>query len=232
MIYLIYMGKCCYPQSLHMAPEQRTWERRFFATTRGKLVALLRARARTVEELSQAVGLTDNAVRSHLATLERDGLVQQEGVRRGGGLGKPAFDYALTSDAEALFPKAYGELLRQLLRVLADRLEPEQIDTLLHELARRIVVQRGPRPTAFEERVSEAVAMLEDLGGCASCEATPQGYLIVGRSCPLTAILPGNPDACRLAELLLTEATGSTVHERCRREPVPRCEFEVVRPAA
>ena len=43
--------------------------RRFLESTRGQVVLLLRRGARTVEELAQALGLTDNAVRSHLAAL-------------------------------------------------------------------------------------------------------------------------------------------------------------------
>ncbi len=81
------------------------WNQRFFATTRGQLILLLRRADQTVEELAQALQLTDNAVRAHLATLERDGLVEQQGMRRGGG--KPAFVYTLTAEAERLFPKAY-----------------------------------------------------------------------------------------------------------------------------
>jgi predicted ArsR family transcriptional regulator len=46
---------------------------RFFASTRGRIVTLLRRSSHTVEELAQALDLTDNAVRAHLATLERDG---------------------------------------------------------------------------------------------------------------------------------------------------------------
>ncbi len=62
-----------------------TWNSRFFASTRGKIVTLLRRASRTVDELAQALDLTDNAVRAHLATLERDGFVQQRGERRGSG---------------------------------------------------------------------------------------------------------------------------------------------------
>lgn len=86
------------------------WDQRFFASTRGQVVALLRRSSRTVEELAQALGLTDNAVRAHLAALERDGLARQHGVRRGGG--KPAYAYELTTEAERLFPKAYVPVLR------------------------------------------------------------------------------------------------------------------------
>ncbi|HET8631769.1 MAG TPA: ArsR family transcriptional regulator, partial [Thermomicrobiales bacterium] len=82
------------------------WERRFFGSTRGRVLALLRRASRTVDELARALGLTDNAVRAHLATLERDGLVRQEGLRRGAG--KPAYAYDLTPAAERLFPSAYG----------------------------------------------------------------------------------------------------------------------------
>jgi predicted ArsR family transcriptional regulator len=72
-------------------------DERFFASTRGQVTALLRQGERTVEELAQALVLTDNAVRAHLVTLERDGLVRQAGLRR--GLSKPAYAYALTPAA-------------------------------------------------------------------------------------------------------------------------------------
>src|SRR5215471_5815189 len=58
---------------------------RFFTSTRGKIVTLLRRESQTVEELARALDLTDNAVRAHLMVLERDGLVRQRGSRRGGG---------------------------------------------------------------------------------------------------------------------------------------------------
>src|SRR5919199_6002354 len=113
------------------------WDKRFFASTRGRIVALLRRATRTVDDLAQALALTDNAVRAHLATLERDGLVHQQGVRRGSG--KPAAAYALTPDAERLFPKPYAPVLRQLLDELDQRIAPEEVETMLrrvgHDLA-------------------------------------------------------------------------------------------------
>src|SRR5688572_1849363 len=95
------------------------WDERFLDSTRGRVATLLRRGRRTVDELAVALGLTDNAVRSHLAALERDGLVRQGAVRR--GVGKPAYAYDLTPDAERLFPKAYGPVLRQVIDVLAER---------------------------------------------------------------------------------------------------------------
>ena len=85
------------------------FDQRFFASTRGRIIQLLRRGSRTVDELAEAVDLTDNGVRGHLATLERDGIVVQTGVRR--GIGKPAFAYGLTAEADSLFPKPYGPVL-------------------------------------------------------------------------------------------------------------------------
>src|SRR5215212_1721165 len=95
-------------------------DKRFFESTRGRIVTILRGSACTVEELAEKLELTDNAVRAHLLTLERDGLVRQSGVQRGPR--KPHFSYELTPEAENLFPKAYDTLLNQLITALKGRL--------------------------------------------------------------------------------------------------------------
>ena len=72
------------------------------------MVTLLRRGPLTVDELARVVGLTNNGVWAHLATLERDGIVRQRGtVRPTGGAGEPAYVYQLTAEAEGLFPKAH-----------------------------------------------------------------------------------------------------------------------------
>ena len=58
--------------------------------TRGRLLALLREGAWTVDDLAARLELTDNAVRFHLAALEREGGVAKVGVQRRPGAGKPA----------------------------------------------------------------------------------------------------------------------------------------------
>src|SRR5215467_8106125 len=102
---------------------------RFLDTTRGQIVALLRGASLTVDDLAEKLDLTDNAVRAHLATLERDGYVRQQGERRGSG--KPAFVYELSPEAEQLFPKAYGPILRQLLEVLSEEMTVDEVQALM-----------------------------------------------------------------------------------------------------
>src|SRR5947209_7390040 len=112
---------------------------RFLTSTRGRIVGLLRRAGRTVEELAQALDLTDNAVRAQLAALERDGLVQQSGSRRSSS--KPASLYTLTPGAEELFSKAYGQVLRQLLEELTERLTVEDVEEILRSTGRRLAGQ-------------------------------------------------------------------------------------------
>lgn len=190
---------------------------------------LLRRSGRTVEELARELGLTDNGVRAHLATLERDGLVRQRGLlRRGRGGGKPAYVYELTAEAEELFPKAYEPVLRRLLDVLSERLGPEA-EALLRRVGRRMA--GGPvAAEGVRERLEVATEVLNELGGLAELEERDGGYVIRGYGCPLASVVKEHPEVCRMAESMVAELAGVPVRERCDRDQRPRCRFEVAPP--
>src|SRR5499426_3205160 len=118
-------------------------DERFFESTRGQIVTILRRSPCTVDELAEQLNLTDNAVRAHLSTLERDGLVRQSGLRRGPR--KPHFTYVLTPEADKLFPKAYDALLNQLISVLKHRLSPPEIEAVLREVGRAVAADASGR---------------------------------------------------------------------------------------
>ena len=202
------------------------WDERFFESTRGQIVTLLRRSRRTVEELARALGLTDNGIRAHLAVLERDGIVRQRGsVRRSSGGGKPAYVYGLTEEAEDLFPKAYEPALRRLLEVLSERLGSGESEALLRSVGRRLAEEHSTR--ADGARLESAVEVLNELGGLAELEEHDGGYVIRGYSCPLAGVTPDHPEVCRMVETLIAELAGIPVHERCDRGERPRCCFEV-----
>lgn len=203
-----------------------SWSARFFATTRGQIVMLLRRAGRTVDELAQALDLTDNGVRSHLATLERDGLVRQHGTRRGAG--KPAYTYELTSEADRFFPKAYDEILVHVLDVLGERLTPEQVGQVFAEVSRRLAVGRVAPDGDLRSRVAWGATVLRDMGGLPEVEERDGAFLIRGYSCPIGSVVSRHPGACRLAEQLLSRVIGATVRERCERDGSPSCGFEVL----
>jgi predicted ArsR family transcriptional regulator len=203
--------------------------RTFFESTRGRIISLLRRGVETVEDLSRQLGLTDNAVRAHLDTLARDGLVERGGERR--GFRKPHFTYALTPDAEQLFPKAYHALLNQLLLILKQRLDPQEVQEILRDVARSLAAPYGlpGGDEPLEARAERGLEVLEALGGAAKVEADSDKLFIKSASgCPFSSTVSEHPEVCRLAEVLLSEITGLEVQESCRRGENPRCAFEIL----
>ncbi len=207
------------------------WNERFFESTRGQVVTLLRRSNHTVEELARALALTDNGVRAHLQVLERDGIVRQRGsVRHSSGGGKPAYVYELTQEGEDLFPKAYEPALRRLLDVLSDQLGPEESEALLRSVGRRLAEEHSTRADGTHVRLEAAVGVLNELGGLAELEERDGALLVRGYSCPLAGVTPDHPEVCRMAETLIAELAGVPVHERCDRGERPRCCFEIASP--
>src|SRR5215207_2957312 len=201
-------------------------DQRFWASTRGRLLTLLRRGTDTVGGLAAALELTANAVRSHLTALERDGLVGPSGTRRGPR--KPTVTYALSPQAEQLFPKEYGPVLRSLLDELKDQLTAEQLDAVMRAAGRRFArtfrpLARSARPA---ERVERAAAVLRELGGCCEREAQNGTVVLSCSVCPLGVAADGHPEVCRLVETVLTDVVAVPVRNHCEANP-PRCRFEI-----
>lgn len=200
-------------------------DKRFFESTRGQIVAILRRSPGTVEELAGKLNLTDNAVRAHLSTLERDGLVRQSGLRRGAR--KPHFTYILTEQADRLFPKAYDVLLNQIITVLKNRLEPAEMEEILREVGRMVAADAPAGSGSMERRVQDALNFLEAIGGAAAVEKHGDNVVIASSGCPLASSVAVHPEVCRLAETLVAEIVKAPVEEQCDRSGRPKCRFEI-----
>ncbi len=201
------------------------WNERFLATTRGRIVGLLRVGSRTVNELAEALELTDNAVRAHLAGLERDGLVEQEGVRR--GIGKPAHVFRLTSEAESLFSTAYAFLAGELVRDLRERLGEEGLGPALRAVGLRAGAGAGIRGVGAAERLGGALALLEALGADVELVEAAGVARVQGHGCPLSELVAEEPCTCGFFEGFLEGAAGTPVRQHCEHGERPRCRFDV-----
>src|SRR5687768_13992486 len=197
---------------------------RFFGTTRGRMLKLLCLAPRSVSELAAHLGLTDNAIRAHLAALERDGLVRQGDLRR--GVRRPNYAYELTEEGQQVFPKAYGPVLRQILDVLAEQLRPAAAEKILREAGHRLSrpLMHDLAPLNPERRLAR---LMEVLGPLAELDRQDGKLALRGCGCPLAAVVTAHPQVCRLAAELLGELLARPVREQCRRGESPRCHFEV-----
>ncbi len=202
-----------------MIPQQSN--DRFWDSTRGRIVVLLRRGDCIVNDLAKALDVTDNAVRAHLASLGRDGLVRQSGTRR--GTRKPNLTYGLTAEAERLFPKIYGSILGHFLDVLKGRLPPDEVDAFVRAIGHQMAPHLQPRVQTPDLR-EKAAAVLHRLGGF--CDSDGRNGTIVFRcsDCPLAAVVVSHPEVCRLVETVLADILGVAVKERCK---PPQCLFEI-----
>jgi predicted ArsR family transcriptional regulator len=202
------------------------WVERLTGETTSKLLSLLRRSRLTITALADALHLTDNAVRTHIAALERDGIVEHVGTERGTG-GKPARVYGLTGEGEELFPKAYALVLGGLVEELARVDGWERATTLLRAVGQRAAPAASAASADREGRVAAAATALRSLGGDVEVQRTERGYTLQGYGCPLSAVTMKHPEVCALARALVEEITGQSVTECCERNGRPRCRFRI-----
>jgi predicted ArsR family transcriptional regulator len=199
---------------------------RFFESTRGKIVLLMRITDRTVDDLSKELGVTDNAIRANLLSLERDGLVFQNGLIK--GFRKPHFIYSLTREAEDLFPKPFDAIFTETIGVLKKQFSPKKVVEVLRQIGREIGGRYRPAGKLNKNsRVEISLKALGDLGGVAEVARENGRTTIRGKNCPLAAAVTSHKEVCKLAESLVSEITGSDVIEICDRTGAPKCVFEV-----
>jgi predicted ArsR family transcriptional regulator len=201
---------------------------RLFDTTRGRVVALLRRSARTVEDLAAALGLTDNAVRSHLTALERDGLVRTGGVRRAATAGKPPSVYELHPDADVLLSRAYAPALRAVMDALLTELPADQSETILRRVGHELADQAGGRSSGDRNaRVRAAAAVLQGLGAEVDVIDVDGALRIQGAGCPLSSAVNAQPRVCLAVETLVAEVSGEPARSCCEHGARPRCCFAI-----
>ncbi len=196
--------------------------------TRTRLLLLLRERPLSIPELAERLGISANAVRTHVAGAERDGLVRHAGIQRG-SVGKPARTYALTSQAEELFPKAYALVLVELVETLRQEDGDDAALARLRAAGRRLGARGRTGDGSASARVAGAAAFLESIGGSVSITEEPYGWSLGSAGCPLSAVVSRDPTVCALTEALVAEATGLPVVESCDKAG-PRCAFKLIAP--
>lgn len=193
-------------------------------TQRG-ILSLLRRTPHTVTDLAVALGLTDNAIRTHLAALSRDGLVEAVGTHRDTG-GKPARLYGVTREGGELFPKAYALALNGLVQEIIRTRGSDEAVALL----RRVGAEAAAGITAPNDlngRVALAAETLRSLGADLDVQHHGEGWELKGYACPLSAVTSEHPAVCSIVTALVSEITGKPVTECCDRSGAPKCGFRI-----
>lgn len=203
---------------------------RFLKSTRGRIVQMLREKELTVSDLARELTLTENAVRAHLATLERDGLARQSGERPGSR--KPHFTYVLTPEAEELFPKAYATILNTVIGRLEHEWGEAKSGEFLREIGRDMAMPHRRPDATFEDKVAAVRRLIESQGGHTQIERRGGKVILRSNGCVLASVVSQHGTACNILTELIAQIVNSEVVDCCRRGDCPQCCFEIKVPEA
>ncbi len=192
-----------------------------------EVLELLRTGPLTIGELTVATGLSINAVRFHLDSLEAEGLAEVTGTRPSEGPGKPATLYMVSADADLAFSRAYAPVLAAAIAEIRSSLPARQLTPFLHRIGRRLGAGAALKGKPLPVRVRAASDFLNEIGGLTTVTRTKDGYTIAGNGCPLGALVEREPCACEAVEALVSEIAGRRATERCDRTGRPSCCFEL-----
>lgn len=192
---------------------------------RRKIAELLRRSPMSAMEIADALGVTHNAVRAHLAALMRAGLVRDGGRRR--GTSRPTAIYELAPQAESALSQAYIPFVAHLLRALGERMAPDQLHGLMQAVGRSLAAEQPRLRGDLAQRIDAARGLLMDLGALTEVEPVDHAFIIRGYGCLLAEAVHGRPEVCRAIESLLAELLRVRVEECCERGERPRCCFKI-----
>jgi predicted ArsR family transcriptional regulator len=177
----------------------------------------------TVEDLVGETGITTNAVRQHLSTLERDGLVTRSGTQPSGG--RPGLLYSLSPSGREIFPRRYGQLAEGLIEDLGAQIGPAALEATMQRMGARAgaaVASAGPRS------IADTASALRDAGYAAgvSPDGDPEATEIVAHNCVFHGLAERFPAVCQFDLAFMEAATGQKVeHRECMVRGGRVCRF-------
>jgi len=181
--------------------------------TRRRIVKLLKTEgAMDSASLAGRLHVTAMAVRQHLYALQQEKLVSAE--ERPVPVGRPAKFWALTKDAERLFPDAYAELNAALMTSVQDAFGPEGMARLLDARVARQRADYGARITAsapLAKKVQQLAKIRADEGYMAEVRRDGSGFLFIENHCPICAAATACQGFCASELDLFRSALGPGV---------------------
>ncbi len=204
------------------------WLQRSLGATRTSILAELQREPRTVEQLARTLAIAPSAVRTHLALLERDGILERLTVHRASP-GKPAHAYRIAESAGVFLSSAYAPAALHLLEALQERLPPHEVAGLLRSTGRRLARSHRTTSARLRARISDAATALTELGGAAQVTEQPAAFVLMSEGCPLAAMTGDHLAACGILEAFVSEIVSAPVRHRCAHGDRARCIFEIAR---
>lgn len=198
--------------------------------TRKTIITILRTEGpMSAGDLAERIGITEMAIRRHIATLERDNLIYPTTIRQ--PMGRPAKVYQLTEEADDLFPKNYHSLMLDILEDIVRVDGEDKIKEIFDQREDRLSAQLNELldGKSLEEKVQTLAEMQNSKGYLAKWERKDDGsYEIVEYNCPIAQVSKVYPETCSCETNVFRRVLGTEVNRsQCLAEGGSCCVFKI-----
>ena len=166
-----------------------------------------------VDELARHLQISRSAVYQHMATLERDRMIEPGEVSQ--TKGRPGQTYQLTDTGRNQFPKHYSLLAGLLIELIEKRLGDEELKGFMKALGEQLADSFASRVTGLgeQERLVEIARIMGELGYEAqTSEGGAGGALeITAYNCVFHEIAREHSSVCKLDIALLSKLYGGKI---------------------
>lgn len=182
-----------------------------------------------VDAIGAALGISRNAVRQHLAALERDGIVVRGDTRPTGR--RPEQLYVLTPQGRELFPRRYDAFADLLIEEVAQSGGPEALSRLMTRMGEKAAQDARLDAAPLPEQARRLAVVMLDAGYEAEAEA--EAAEVVAHNCVFHHLAERYPQVCDFDLAFMRAATGAAVvHTECMVRGGRVCRFRLEAPAA
>ncbi len=179
-----------------------------------------------VDDLAKAVHVSPVTVRHHLNTLQADGLIEMDSVRR--KVGRPYYIYSLTEKGHELFPRKYVRLTNRLLEELKDNLPPDTLNNVFDGIAKKIIAEHEGKfeHLSFENRLVYLTTILREEGFIVEWEHDENQYTLIEYGCPYYSVGDQHLEICGLDKDLMISILQTPVEQtKCILHGDDICKF-------
>jgi predicted ArsR family transcriptional regulator len=183
---------------------------------RRRIIGLIKNKgSSTISELAGSMDISGEAVRQHLVQLEKEGWVTR--FSENNGVGRPLWQYRLTTAGEHLFNKNYDQLTIEVFDTLT-LLGEDVLKNLLSAMIEQRIRQWEPKLTGLS--TIEVLDVLKDFykndDSFMEIEKKDHSYSLIERNCPFHNVAMKRPILCSVSVSVLTHLLGCSVKREKR----------------
>lgn len=186
----------------------------------------------TIKDLEDLLGVTTNAVRQHLQSLQADGYIERRQVNA--GVGRPHHAYMISDKANELFACHCDDLALTLLEEVFALEGVERAELLLGRVGDRLAKRYASsvRGEMLLDRVEQLAETLQQRGVLTGVDVRDENVIVLhAYNCPYHELAQEHRSICDMDEKVMRKVLGSDVNlSACMMDGHRGCSFVISEP--